>query len=166
MDKMNTAARNQEIKQGLWKYSDERCPWHTFSSVQANFLLLNLIGDDVQTDHMDKMNTAARNQEIKQGLWKYSDERCPWHTFSSVQANETDADKLTDVKIRVDPPKLLVQAHGDQSEDQETDADKLTDVKIRVDPPKLLVQAHGDQSEDQVNPAPLKACKDCKPSVN
>lgn len=49
---------------------------------------------------------------------------------------------------------------------QETDADKLTDVKIRVDPPKLLVQAHGDQSEDQVNLAPLKACKDCKPSVN
>uniref|UniRef100_A0A0E0P7F7 Uncharacterized protein n=1 Tax=Oryza rufipogon TaxID=4529 RepID=A0A0E0P7F7_ORYRU len=96
----------------------------------ATFLLLNLIGDDVQTDHMDKMNTAARSQEIKQGLWKYSDERCRWHTFSSVQANvhsaymrsdelkETDADKLTDVKIRVDPPKLLVQAHGDQSEDQ------------------------------------------------
>lgn len=41
----------------------------------------------MQTDHMDKMNTAARSQEIKQGLWKYSDERCRWHTFSSVQAN-------------------------------------------------------------------------------
>uniref|UniRef100_A0A0D3FU99 Uncharacterized protein n=1 Tax=Oryza barthii TaxID=65489 RepID=A0A0D3FU99_9ORYZ len=90
----------------------------TNSRSPLQFLLLNLIGDDVQTDHMDKMNTAARSQEIKQGLWKHSDERCRWHTFSSVQENETDADKLTDVKIRVDPPKLLVQAHGDQSEDQ------------------------------------------------
>uniref|UniRef100_A0A0D9ZJ19 Uncharacterized protein n=1 Tax=Oryza glumipatula TaxID=40148 RepID=A0A0D9ZJ19_9ORYZ len=96
---------------------------------------------------MDKMNTAARSQEIKQGLWKYSDERCRWHTFSSVQANVHSAYMRSD-------------------ELKETDADKLTDVKIRVDPPKLLVQAHGDQSEDQVNPAPLKACKDCKPSVN
>ncbi|BAS88636.1 Os04g0336901 [Oryza sativa Japonica Group] len=94
------------------------------------------------------------------------DKGCTAQEFENAWVAFVNHYGLQDENEYLQNAQKIIDDESDQNDSWETDADKLTDVKIRVDPPKLLVQAHGDQSEDQVNPAPLKACKDCKPSVN